>query len=56
LELHTTIDVALSIPRPSKICPNWDFLYAIIASGNPDPMLNFYQSNSNVVFFLGVYV
>jgi hypothetical protein len=25
-----------SIPRPSKIYPNWDFWYANIPSGNPD--------------------
>jgi hypothetical protein len=25
-----------SIPRPSKIFPNWDFWFAKIPSGNPD--------------------
>jgi hypothetical protein len=27
---------AFSIPRPSKIYPNWDFWYENIPSGNPN--------------------
>jgi hypothetical protein len=30
----------ISIPRPSKIYPNWDFWYANKSSGNPDVGIN----------------
>jgi hypothetical protein len=39
-----------SIPRPSKIFPNWDFWFENIPSGNPDLQLDSGQTSSATSF------
>jgi hypothetical protein len=40
---------AFSVPRPSKIYPNWDFWFEDIPSGNPGGLERLYFGEKNIL-------